>query len=377
MQVELIRTATDFEALGDAWADLLAESEANSPFLDWAWQYQWWRHYGEHRELALVTVRDCGRLVGIAPLYVDRVRAGTRVLRFLGTPEACSEWLGFVIEPGREFEVAGHILDFLHHDMADAWDLMELTDLPEHTDVLAAIDGQLGVQGRTYRREPGWSYYIVDLPDSWDAYLKSVSSNRRSRLRRMLRDMDKAGMRFVEAADPGQLDEAWQHLRRLHRMRRDVKGGGSSFDPEPLDRFHRSLLRSFLDRGELCLSLLRNDDEVIAASYCLRRNGHVYFYQSGSDPAWERCRVGHAIRALEFQKAIERGDRQYDFLGGDMDYKRQWATSLVPTARLVVSAPRLTARARYHGQAMVRRARCEAKRLAPEWLRNVARSLSL
>ena len=295
------------------------------------------------------------------------------MLRSLGTGEVCSEYLGFILKRGREVEVADDILRFLCEDRTRSWDLMELKDLPDPSPVLDAIHVGLVAQRRTFHRRRGWTYYMVNLPETWDDYLAGVSSNRRQRIRRIFRDMKKNGVRYEEATQPDDLDDAWAHLRRLHQKRWTSKGESGCFASERFERFHRAVLRAFLERGELCLSLLRTDDDAIAASYSLRRNGHVYFYQSGIDPDAERLRPGHAIRSYEFKAAIDRGDRCYDFLGGEMDYKTQWATTEMPTAELVVSAPRTTARAHFGRQYVAYHLKQQFKRLAPTWVLNAVR----
>ena len=42
-----------------------------SPFLLHGWVSEWWRHFGERERLAVVAPRSGGRLVGVAPFYVD------------------------------------------------------------------------------------------------------------------------------------------------------------------------------------------------------------------------------------------------------------------------------------------------------------------
>ncbi|MBM4036690.1 MAG: hypothetical protein FJ291_33575, partial [Planctomycetes bacterium] len=97
-------------------------------FLAWEWLRPWWRHFRrEDDELCILAARSpnqqsaisnqqSGRLVGIAPLYRSRVRASYRLgslrrIGFIGDRSGDSEYLDFIIEPGREEEVLRAFLD--------------------------------------------------------------------------------------------------------------------------------------------------------------------------------------------------------------------------------------------------------------------------
>lgn len=375
METEWIHTTERFEALADEWEALLADSEDDNPFLSWAWMSQWWRHYGAGRRLFVITVRDGQRLVGIAPLQRPPVRDrwGARTVRFFGTGDVCTEHLGFILRRGAEVDAGQRLLDFLCTTLKNRWDLLELRDMADTSPTLVACQQALTEAGRLYCRWPGWSYNLVDLPDSWEAFQQSGSSKRRQRNRKILREIEKLGVHYAEVTAPDQLPEAWDDLRRLHQLRWTAKGEAGCFASAQLDQFHRSVLPLFLERGELALCFLRTHKEAIAASYCVRRNGCVYSYQAGLHPGWLKHRPGQALHLLELQKAIERGDRCYDLLGGNAEAKARRATRLQPTSKLLLAAPRATARAHFAHRVAAYHLKRHVKRFAPAWLLDFVR----
>ena len=377
MQVEWIQTTDGFANLADAWDELLADSDADRPFLSWTWMYQWWRHYGQQRRLWLLTVRDAGRLVGVAPLQTEAEpdRWGARALRFLGVGHVCTEYLGFILRRGCQIEATRAIVDCLCHDLAGRWDLLDLNDLPDTGATLDSLREVLTLGGRTYCRWPGWSYHLVDLAPTWDEFLATSGTKRRQRNRKILRDIEKRGARYREITEPDELPDAWDHLRRLHQMRWTARGEAGCFASKRFEQFHAAVMSAFLQSGELCLSFLDIEQEPVAASYCVRRNGHVYSYQAGLDPAWLKHRAGQALHLYELQAAIARGDRCYDMLGGDAEAKSRRSTRTVPTSRLLIAAPRATGRAHFARRVAGYHLKQHAKRLAPEWLLNVVRRL--
>ena len=56
------------------WNNLLSGSISDTPFLRYEYQTAWWEHRGggewPNAQLVLVTAREDGKLVGIAPLFL-------------------------------------------------------------------------------------------------------------------------------------------------------------------------------------------------------------------------------------------------------------------------------------------------------------------
>ncbi|MBI3463346.1 MAG: GNAT family N-acetyltransferase, partial [Planctomycetes bacterium] len=175
--------------------------------------------------------------------------------------------------------------------------------------------------------------------ESWEEFLSGLSRNRREKLRRYLRDLKKHDLEFHEVTSEQELEPAWQALMDLHQLRWSQSGEPGCFASAHLTAFHTEVVPELFRRGLLSLSLLKCGERPVAASYCLRHRGVVSFYQGGVDPAWWECRPGHILRTCELRRAIERGDRVYDLLGGDMEYKSQWGTPAVTTLEFLAAGP--------------------------------------
>jgi len=370
MHVQWIRCDEAFRRLAGEWDELLTHSACNHPFMSWTWMHHWWQHYGQDKRLALVTVRENGRLIGLAPLCQDTEpgRFGTRILRFMGTGKVCSEYLSFMLRNGHELDGSRAIVDFLCEQAVGRWDLLELTEMCTASVMTAAIEQALEDRNETYYCGPGWNYYLVRLSGSWEEYLKSVSSSRRGRVRRMIRRLEKDGGRFQLVERPEELPKAWDHLIRLHQLRWTARDEPGCFTSERFERFHRSLLEPMLAQGRLFLSVLYVGDEAIAANYALRTDGRVYCYQSGLDPAWGKYQPGHALTAFGIREATARGVRTYDLLGGDPQAKDRWANDVVPSCRFLIAAPRATARMHFARRLAVYHLKQGLKQRGPTWL---------
>ena len=103
----IIHTTPDiFEQLRLEWNALLRDSAADTPFLTYEWQKTWSDCLCScEGELHLLTVRDGGALLGIAPLFVlsepDKNGTPRRLLRLIGSVDA-SDYLDLIAAHGRE-----------------------------------------------------------------------------------------------------------------------------------------------------------------------------------------------------------------------------------------------------------------------------------
>src|SRR5687767_8525561 len=75
LRVDTVADSNALESLAGEWNTLLQRSDSNHPFLTWEWVSTWWSVYGRQARLCVLTARDdAGRLVGIAPLKLQRRR---------------------------------------------------------------------------------------------------------------------------------------------------------------------------------------------------------------------------------------------------------------------------------------------------------------
>jgi CelD/BcsL family acetyltransferase involved in cellulose biosynthesis len=175
----------------------------------------------------------------------------------------------------------------------------------------------LARRGHGVRRSPLWPCPRLALPRSWEAYLGTLSPNRRQTLRRKERKLLREhGATLTEYA-PGRLAEGWRHLMRLHDQR--WSGAGAFGDPRA-ETLQRNFAGDLAARGRVWLTTLDVGGEPAAAWYGFDAGDTVYFYH----PRWEEASVGQVLMGLMIRRAIERGFTWFDFLRGDDPYKRHW-----------------------------------------------------
>lgn len=360
MDISVLERDEQLAALETAWDDLVAASAEDNPFRRWLWNWTWWKHYGQGRRLAILAARDNGVLVGLAPLYLhtEPLRPAGRELRLLGSTDVCSEYLGLIARRGTETEVVPALLTFLVDQWHQAWDMLRWTDLPADGVDVRPIEVFLQQRDLPFIQRPGCTNLRVHLPATWEEYLTQLSSKRRTKLRRVVREFeDLAEVEYIDPRTAEEFARTWDEMRELHNAHWQSEGQRGLFNLPQFNAFHSELSRAYFDRQMLVLSSLRVRGEAVASCYGIRLNETVYEYQRGHRPSWIASRPGHALQFHLFRHAIEQGVRCWDYLRGDYPHKRDWATDERSTRTLVIPARRTLAVKWLYLEQAVRRAR--------------------
>ena len=77
-------TLGDFDALETTWTELMQRSATDTVFLTPRWQRLWWKHFGEGAEQLMFELRLDGKIVGLAPMYLQGGE-----LSLLGNTQVC------------------------------------------------------------------------------------------------------------------------------------------------------------------------------------------------------------------------------------------------------------------------------------------------
>lgn len=327
--VQFLTTAAEFARLAPEWNRLHDEAQAASIFNSWIWQYQWWQVYGGAQPLRILVALERGETVGILALYIQTVRVlGVRVrqLRFVGTgADTNPDDLGPLLAPGRE-EVVAEKLAQAALRLSDA-DVALFTDIDPQSLFPRALERAAAEADRALHSGTSERIAYVDLPPTWPQFLKSLTSDRRSRLKSARKKaLEKARVRFFVWQDAAYLDQAIDRLTELHRKRWQEAGGSESFRTVEYVDFHRQIMKAALPRGWLRLYCLELDGEIAAITYCYRFRNRVFLMQAGFDPARARLNPGKVLLGYALEHAIGEGNEVFDFLRGEHRYKDQLAT---------------------------------------------------
>ncbi|MGA2797868.1 MAG: GNAT family N-acetyltransferase [Thermoguttaceae bacterium] len=361
MHIHLLKSLDELAPYTDAWDRLAAEA----PFRSWTWLSHWWQCYGPTKatrkanpalQLAVPAVFDeSDTLVGLAPWYLDCSVASGRVLRMLGTGEVCSDYLSLLCQRGMEASVIESIADFLLDAQADYlhdglfWDLILLDGVDFEDHAVNSLAAHLSGHGCKVHRRQGLNCWRLDLPASWEEYLKTLSRSYRRQIRRLEDDYFKTGRAILHGIERiDDLPWAIDLLIDMHQRRRQSLGDAGSFASPRFTAFIRGVLPELMRQGRLQFHWLELDGRPAALEYHLAGGGVLYAYQAGVEPEAMEFQPGKLLNLATIRRAIEQGYRVFDFLRGDEPYKAHFRAAPRPSLELRIVPNRPSARLRHN-----------------------------
>ena len=280
-------------------------------------------------ELSIIVVRVYGTVEAIAPLYRCKTRAlkiaNADTIRFIGSGGNTSpDDLDVILKPDADPVV----IKILAETVLQLDDLgrIQLSDIPEHSPFLKAILDLTADEGWSLPLLKNQHRKVQALPNTVEAYEKSLSRNARKQRKRRRRRLTEAGEhRYHRCRSPEEIDLAFSELVELHESRHASKGEQGSFASSRYRNFHLALMKAALKRDELRLYVLVLNEKTVGIEYTFFHKGTLMFFQNGFDPNFEALSPGHLIMMQIIDEAIREGAHSMDLLKGDYEYKNSYA----------------------------------------------------
>ncbi len=280
-------------------------------FMEPAWMQVWWSHFGAKMTPCILAVWHKKNLIGIAPLMVD----GTTAC-LLGHSDLC-DYMDFVIAPQRGPEFFAVIIEYLQNQGLVLLNLKPVLNESNVVKDLVEIAPGLGCRVVC---KPDEVTYAMELPSSWEKFLKRLSGKQRHEIRRKLRRLYAAGQvkyRIIEDVDAVRTE-----IDIFMALFRSNQPDKTAFMTSQMEAYFRSLAESMAAHHMLRLAFLELDGQPVAAVLCFDNGSTVYLYNSGYDVRFSSLSVGLLSKVLSIKDSIQRGRHKYDFLKGDEKYKR-------------------------------------------------------
>ncbi len=287
------------------WNELLVDSAFPTPFHTLEWLQSWSSTLGKRRRIFLAKACEGNDLVGAIPLVGKKGIAGGYRSMGIGP----SDYLHPIIRNGSN--VFEPLVVRLRENGENAVDFQQIREgiLPFQDSISLVVLEQA-------------TCLSLDLPDTYDAYLKTLGKSLRTDCRRAENDfLSKSNLKIV-SADRDNISDCIDAFFRLHASRWRSRGQPGAFMGR--ERFHRTWAPLSVATDSLRLRLLLKGDEPIAAIYGMKFGCTTFFYQAGMNPNFKSLSAGTILLADLIRSSIEEGCTTFDFLRGDEPYKRRW-----------------------------------------------------
>jgi len=302
------------EAVGPAaWSALLASSRLRVPFLSWTWQREWVAVFAAQQRLEVRCVEDDeGQLIAVLPLYERQPEVWTLV----GGAEI-SDYLDLIVRAGRETEAWAALVQS-RPARATTWDLHAVPAFSPTVTALPGLEGDVSVTTTVEERCP-----VLELPDSWEAYLARLTGKHRHELTRKIRRLHREApdTQVTRLAEREAIERRLDDFLDLHRRSRV---GKERFMDARMEEFFRRVTAELADADGVRLWLLDGPQGPLASFITLEWDDTVGLYNSGFQPAAAALAPGLVLLARVIEDAIVRGKRRFDFLRGEERYKYEF-----------------------------------------------------
>jgi CelD/BcsL family acetyltransferase involved in cellulose biosynthesis len=310
------------EELEQEWNALLDESITQVPFLRFEYVRIWWQTCGggewPEASLAIVTARNDGRLVGIAPLFLTPSHDSRPSLFLLGSVEV-SDYLDLIVRSDDLHPFINGLLLFLKEAQLPEWQALDLYNILNSSPSLLALKDEAEKAGWSYQEQILQHSPFISLPGDWEAYLAKIDKKQRHEVRRK--------MRRLEEAD---VPVRWYIVDNEQNLDAEIEDflGLMGNDPEkaafltPAMRTHMHLTIQCAFHAQcLNLTFLEIDGKKAAGYVSFHYLNRLWVYNSGLDPQFSEYSPGWVLLGYLLKWANENQIDEFDFMRGNEEYK--------------------------------------------------------
>ena len=306
------------------WNALLAESATHVPFLRCEYLADWWatRGGGEWPDdslLAIITAREDGRLIGIAPFFITSHEDKKKLL-LLGSIEI-SDYLDVICRAEEINRFLHGLLRFIREQFVATGQItgLDLYNIIEDSPTLKALEESaktldLEMRVRKLQHSP-----FIPLPGNWETYLERLEKKQRHEIRRKMRRALEGDARvdLYFTQDEGNLEDDMEDFLEL--MAQDE--AKEDFLSPMMREQMKSVMRCAFDQNCLQLAFLEIGGQKAAAYLSFDFLNRIWVYNSGIDRRYMEYSPGWVLLGYLLKWANENGRETFDFMRGNEDYK--------------------------------------------------------
>lgn len=346
-----VETVTDYQGLLDlepVWNDLVEAAGIDHPFLSHEWVRTWWECFGRGKDLHILVVKDGTQPIAIAPLMRSRGwMYGLRVHQLESIANDHTPRFDFIV--GRSSKEAyGAIWDHLRRQTT-RWDVLRLAQVPGGSPTLEELPRLAAGAGcPTGLWRSNHSPY-VSLVGGWESYLKGLDAKHRSNLRNRLRRLSQRGeVGFETISSAAEVASALNDGLRLEAAAWKGEAGTAIRCQPERESFYRRFAERATQRDWLRLQFLTVERQRIAFHFSVCYRDKLYLLKPGYDPEYAPYSPSNLLCWMVLRDAFDRRLQEFDFLGVDEDWKREWARATRPHYWLFVFPNSPRARLLHH-----------------------------
>lgn len=311
--------------------DNLVESLGNDIFMTYDWCRIWWKHYGHNRSLRVFVFRNNDELVGIIPLFFEKIWVGPifiRVAKIVGSDFIPSQF-SLTLALGHEKAVANKFYELISDKNLDIIHLGPISGVNNNFEELQDIFKQSSNNTFSVLTENKNVQTYFPLADDWESYLGNLSKRDRGDIRRNYRYINKSiqdesaiiKSSFVKVDE---LEKEFDEFVEMHQAHWKKLGRPGHFDDWPKSReFHLKAAKSQLQQGRLQLLKVMIKDICLGYEYTYKLGNTCFEFLNARADSEElkNISVGKIVFSELVKKSIEQNIKFIDSMRGKYEHK--------------------------------------------------------
>lgn len=342
-KIKIINTLDELYNLKKEWDSIINLDLRDGFFKSWDWQVCWYKHFAESTNLHTLRIEDDkGCIKGIIPLsyYKIKLLPGIKkfnLLGFMGREVVSGDYLSILAKEIDKPLVMDNFLEWLIHNKKQH-PLLLVGEILQDDPICSMLQNICKSNGmKFYLQEPRICPFI-ELPKSYDSYLKTLSSNFRQQIMRKNRHVfNKLNGEIVISEQENEFDEGLEDLFELQLKRWHTIGISCTFENTRFRLFIKDICKQLVQKKMVRLYRLFLQGKSAAAILMFYWGDTAIFYQSGWDPVFKKYSPGAVLLSNVIKDAINAGKRYFDFLRGDEPYKFKWTNDYRSTISILLS----------------------------------------
>lgn len=337
--------------------DAFMETVGAEVFLTYDWCRIWWKYYGKNRNLKVFVFRRNEELVGIVPMFFERIWVGpvfVRVAKIVGT-DYTTTTVSLPIAPDSVETVMKELLERVF--AAQKVDLVHfgpLSGLYPSADLIRICSKSLN-SSYCVRDSCRSVQTYLRLADNWQEYLSGLSKNMRRTINRSYRDLcgngdDDTRALLTDIAEPDNCEETFDRFAQMHQSHWQRLGKLGHFADWPCAlEFHHEAARAQLERGRLRLLKVKLGNHCLGYEYDYRFGNkyHAFLNARASLDEIPGDGTGISVGSIVFSEQVKRALKEkvshIDMMPGADEYKLRLGGQTFPIRSILIFPKKLSA----------------------------------
>ena len=321
--IQVFKNPESLVALQADW-DRLADM-AGSPLLSYAWFYAAVITLHKDDELRVFVLKEGERICAIAPLYICK-NGSSESLALLGA--------SILYEPANLlYETHDNLIDLLKSVLTFGLPLT-LLRMPQDSLMIQVMRELRWTQGLSIARDSAPSNYIdfksfyeeLDDAEKQRDFMGSISSSRKSELRRKRKCLEKLGKVRIEWLQPSlnTFEVVFNEALRIEDASWKGNEDSSLLKNKPLKDFFYQYVKFASEQGILRVCLVYVGGVAISMHLGIQSHKAFWVLKLGHDEQYNKCSPGIQTAMETILYSIGENLNCYEFLGSEEKWQEIW-----------------------------------------------------